>query len=119
MMLKLILGFTAANFVLLLLIIKKQNKMEQVSEQQFNTLLDSIDSETTRIGTDLLDIKDQIKKYGLPAEAETNIFARLEKHAAALKAMGSSNASPVAEGSPVSEGSPSTDGSVSPSTDIV
>lgn len=76
-------------------------------EQKFNDVLNEIDTQTTTIGNDLLDLKDQIKKYGLPEEVEINILDRLQKHADTLKAMASSNASPVTE-SPVTE-SPVTD----------
>lgn len=126
-----ILGFCAFNSVLLLLTIKKQNKMS-VTLEQFDGVLNRIDVATTNIANELRDIKDQVKKYGLPAEAETNIFNRLEAAATQLEAIGKQDSSPVAESpvaqspvaespvteSPVSE-SPVTDGSVSPATDIV
>lgn len=95
--------------------------MEQVSFEQFSEVLNRIDLATTNIANELRDIKDQVKKYGLPAEAEQNIFARLEAAADKLESIGKPDeGSPVTE-SPVTE-SPVTESPVtdqSPSTEIV
>lgn len=111
---------TDINTILSLFIIQKLNKMEQVSEQQFNDVMTNIDTETNRVAAELLDIKDQLRKYGLPAETEVNIFNRLTNLANNLQKVGKTDVgSPATEGSPATTGSPATDGTVSPATDIV
>jgi DNA-binding ferritin-like protein len=74
-------------FTLLLNFITKTQIMD-ITKEQFDSLKQEFDAETTRIGEKIEELAEKLKDGGLSAEQEAEVFAGFSSVATALKALG-------------------------------
>jgi hypothetical protein len=75
----------------------KLNQLMALTEQQFNEVLNRIDTATTGIANKITALQDEIKGAGLPASVEESVLAKLGNLATTLEGLAKDPENPTPE----------------------